>query len=82
MVLACFTWHRNELERDRQAELTEKEARSARKAARASVLLRVAERMSAQLDLELNRVNVYLVATAFDTPVSLLALYDPARRMP
>jgi putative nucleotidyltransferase with HDIG domain len=77
VMLAVFTRHRNQLERDRQAELTEKEERSARAAARASALLRVAERMSAQLDLD-SLLNVICeeVAIALGTPVSLLALYD------
>ena len=77
-MLVVFTNHRNQLERDRQAELTRKEERSAREAARANALLRVAERMSAQLDLDsLLYVICEEVATAFDTPVSLLALRDP-----
>ena len=79
-LLVVFTSHRNQLERDRQAELSEKEERSAREAARAKALLRVTERMSAQLDLD-SLVNVICeeVRMALDTPVSLLALYDPGQ---
>jgi putative nucleotidyltransferase with HDIG domain len=80
VLLMVFTRHRNQLEGDRQAKLTEKEERSAREAARANALLHVAERMSAQLDLD-SLLNVVCeeVAAALATPVSLLALYDPAQ---
>jgi putative nucleotidyltransferase with HDIG domain len=78
LLLTVITRHRNKLEADRRAELTEKEARSRREAARAAALLRVAERLNAQLDLDtLLKAICEEVTLALNTPVSLVALYDP-----
>jgi len=78
ILLMVITRHRNKLEQDRRAELTEKEVRSRREAARAAALLRVAERLNAQLDLDtLLKAICEEVTLALDTPVSLVALYDP-----
>ena len=52
VVLIIMTRHRNDLERDRRAELAKKEEHARREAARAEALLRVADRLSAQLDLD------------------------------
>jgi hypothetical protein len=52
ILLIVLTRHRNLLELDRRMELIEKERRSQREAARAEALLRVAERLNAQLDLD------------------------------
>jgi HD-GYP domain-containing protein (c-di-GMP phosphodiesterase class II) len=76
--LIVITHSRNLLEQDRQKELAEKEERSRREAARASVLLSVAERLNAQLDqTTLLQAICEEVARALDTPVSIVALYDP-----
>ena len=77
ILLIVLTHHRNQLEQDRQAELIEKEERSRREAARAEALLRVAERLNAQLDLDtLLKAICEEVTLALDTPVSFVALYD------
>ena len=52
ILLLIITHHRNNLEQDRRKELSEKEEHSRREAARAETLLRVAERLNAQLDLD------------------------------
>jgi putative nucleotidyltransferase with HDIG domain len=77
ILLVIITRHRNNLEHDRRAELVEKEQRSQREAARAEALLRVAERLNAQLDLDtlLNAICEE-VTLALNTPVSMVALYD------
>lgn len=78
ILLLLITHHRNALERDRRAELAEKELRSRREAARSAALLRVAERLNAQLDLDtLLRAICEEVTHALDTPVSLVTLYNP-----
>jgi putative nucleotidyltransferase with HDIG domain len=76
-LLIVLTRHRNLLEEDRRSELAEKEQRSRREAARAGVLLRVAERLNAQLDLDalLKTISEEIVR-AFGTPVSQVMLYD------
>lgn len=76
-VLVIVSWYRNLLELDRRTELAEKERRSRREAARAAALLRVAERLNAQLDLDtlLNAICEE-VTLALHTPVSLVTLYD------
>ncbi len=77
LLIILITRHRNLLEEDRRAELKEKERYSRLEAARTKALLRVAERLNAQLDL-----NVLLttlseeVAQALNTPVSIVMLYD------
>jgi HD-GYP domain-containing protein (c-di-GMP phosphodiesterase class II) len=77
LLLLVITRHRDLLERDRRAELTEKELRSRRAAARTQALLRVAGRLNAQLDLEtLLAALCEEVAQALNTPVSLVTLYD------
>jgi putative nucleotidyltransferase with HDIG domain len=77
ILLLVITRHRNNLEQDRRAELIEKERRSQHEAARAEALLRVAERLNAQLDLDtLLTALSEEVIRALDTPVSLVALYD------
>lgn len=75
--LLIITHHRNRLEHDRQAELSAKEQQSRRDAARAEALLRVAERLNAQLDLEtvLEAIGEE-IARALNTPLSVVALYD------
>ncbi len=77
ILLVILTRHRNDLERDRQTELAEKEQRSLRDKARAEALLRVAERLNAQLDLNtlLETISEEVVLT-FDTPISLVMLFD------
>ena len=78
ILLVIIRRHRNRLEEDRRTELIEKEQRSLREAARAEALLRVAERLNAQLDLETLLVAISEEVTrALDTPVSLVTLYDP-----
>jgi len=75
ILLILITRHRNLLEQDRRAELLEKEERSRREAARAGVLLRVAERLNAQLDLDtLLKAISEETTRALETPVSLVAL--------
>ena len=77
ILLLIITQHRNSLEQDRRAELAEKEKYSRRSAARAEALLRVAERLNAQLDLDaLLEALSEEVVLAFDTPVSLVLLFD------
>ncbi len=77
ILLIVLTRHRNLLELDRRTELIEKEKRSRREAARAEALLRVAEKLNAQLDLDTLLETISEETTrALDTPVSLVALYD------
>ena len=77
VLLIVLTRHRNLLEQDRRAELAEEEQSSRREAARARVLLRVAERLNAQLDLDtLMKAISEEIVQAFGTPVSLVMLYD------
>ncbi len=77
ILIILLTRHRNLLEQDRRAELLEKEEHSRHEAARAGVLLRVAERLNAQLDLDtLMKAISEEIAQAFNTPVSLVMLYD------
>lgn len=77
ILLIVITRHRNLLEQDRNADLIEKEKQSRRETARAEALLRVADRLNAQLDLEaLLTAICEEVTRALDTPVSLIALYD------
>jgi len=77
ILLLIITQHRNSLEQDRRAELAEKEKYSRRSAARAEALLRVAERLNAQLNLEalLEAISDEIILI-FDTPVSLVMLFD------
>jgi HD-GYP domain-containing protein (c-di-GMP phosphodiesterase class II) len=78
ILLMVLTRHRNGLEQDRRAQLAEKEERSRTEAARANSLLRVAEHLNAQLDLDTLLKSICEEATvALNTPVSLVALYDP-----
>jgi putative nucleotidyltransferase with HDIG domain len=78
LLLLVITRHRNRLEHDRREELIASERRSRRETARAEALLRVADRLNAQLDLSalLNAICEE-IARAMDTPVSLVTLYDP-----
>lgn len=77
ILLIVITRHRNLLEQDRNVELEEKEQRSRHEAARVGVLLRVAERLNAQLDLDaLMKAISEEIVRAFGTPVSLVTLYD------
>jgi putative nucleotidyltransferase with HDIG domain len=77
ILLMVITWHRNQLEQDRRAELTEKERRSHREAARAKALLRVAEHLNAQLGLDTLLTTICEeVSLALDTPISMVSLYD------
>ncbi|HLF73158.1 MAG TPA: HD domain-containing phosphohydrolase, partial [Anaerolineales bacterium] len=60
----------------------QKERRSRREAARAAALLRVAERLNAQLDLDtLLQAICEEVTLALGTPVSFVALYDPRQNV-
>ena len=52
IVLVIITFHRNKLEQDHHMELVAQEQRSRRDADRAGSLLRIAERLNAQLDTE------------------------------
>ena len=77
VLMILITRYRNLLEQDRRAELAEKEQRSRHEAARAGVLLRVAERLNAQLDLDtLMKAISEEIAQAFNTPVALVILYE------
>lgn len=82
ILLMVITRHRNKLEQDRRKELAEKELRSRREAARSQALLRVAERLNAQLDLD-TLLNAICEETtrALDVLVSLVALYDSKRQV-
>lgn len=74
--------YQNLLEQDRRAELAEKEERSRHEAARAGTLLRVAERLNAQLDQDtlLKAISEEIVR-AFGTPVSHVMLYDEREKV-
>jgi putative nucleotidyltransferase with HDIG domain len=76
-LIILVTRHRNLLEEDRRAELVEKERYARREAARTAALLRVAERLNAQLDLDilLNSISEE-VSKALDVPISIVTLYD------
>ncbi len=77
VLLIVMTRHRNSLEQDRRAELAEKEQSSRREAARTKALLRVADRLNTQLDLDaLLMALSEEVAQAINTPASLVTLYD------
>ena len=77
ILLLMLTHHRNKLEQDRRMDLIEKEWLSQREAARAEALLRVAEKLNAQLDLDtLLKTISDEVALAFDTPIALVMLFD------
>jgi putative nucleotidyltransferase with HDIG domain len=77
ILIILITRHRNLLEEDRGAELAEKEQRSRLEAARTRALLRVAERLNAQLDLDVLLSTLSEeVAQALNTPVSIVMLYD------
>jgi len=77
LLLIVITRHRNLLEQDRRAELVEKEQRSRREAERSATLLRVAERLNRQLDLDtlLNVISAE-VTMALDVPISIVTFYD------
>jgi putative nucleotidyltransferase with HDIG domain len=82
ILLLIITQHRNRLENDRRGELIEKEKLSQRQAARAEALLRVAERLNAQLDLDtLSKAIAEEVARSMHTPVSLVTLYDQKQKV-
>jgi putative nucleotidyltransferase with HDIG domain len=77
ILLIVMTRHRNSLEQDRRAELAEKEQSSRREAARTKSLLRVADRLNTQIDLDALLVALSEeVAQALNTPASLVILYD------
>ncbi|MBK9924976.1 MAG: GAF domain-containing protein [Anaerolineales bacterium] len=80
ILLIIITRHRNGLEKDRQTELVVKEQKSQHEAARAEALLRVASRLNAQLALDplLTAISEE-IKHALNTPISLVALYDPKR---
>ncbi|MEP7136457.1 MAG: HD domain-containing phosphohydrolase [Chloroflexota bacterium] len=81
ILLLVITHHRNALEQDRRTELVDKERRSRLETARAESLLRVAERLNAQLDLNaLQNVICEEVTRALNTPVALVALYDQRQK--
>ena len=82
ILLLIITHHRNGLEQDRRTELAEKEERSRHEAARSEALLRVAERLNAQLDLDtLLKTISEEVMRALNTEVSIVALYDPKQNV-
>jgi putative nucleotidyltransferase with HDIG domain len=82
ILLLIITQHRNKLENDRRIELIEKEQQSQRQAARAEALLRVAERLNAQLDLDTLATAIgEEVARSIRTPVSLVTLYDQKQKV-
>jgi putative nucleotidyltransferase with HDIG domain len=77
ILTILLTRHRNLLEQDRRAELAEKEQRSRLEAARTRALLRVAERLNAQLDLDILLTALSEeVIQALNTPASIVMLYD------
>jgi len=77
ILLLITTQHRNLLEQDRRKELAQKEKDSRHEAARAGALLRVADRLNAQFDLEtLMKAISEEIAQAFNTPLSIVLLYD------
>ncbi len=80
VLLLVITYHRNRFEQDRRMELAEKEQLSRHEAHRTKVLLRVAERLNSQLDLDtlLKTISEQIVH-ALNTEVSIVALYDPKR---
>ncbi len=78
IMLMVITRHRNSLEQDRRKELTEKEERSRREAARAEALLRVADRLNAELDLDILLATICEEgANILNVPISIVAVYDP-----
>ncbi len=80
ILLLIITRHRNRLEQDRLTELSDKEQRSHREAARADALLRVADRLNTQLDQDAVLVAIgEEVSRALNTPVSIVSLYDQAK---
>ena len=80
ILLLIITRYRNSLEQDRRVELSVKEQRSRREAARADALLRVADRLNAQFDLEAVLTAIAEeVSRALNTGVSVVSLYDPER---
>jgi HD-GYP domain-containing protein (c-di-GMP phosphodiesterase class II) len=77
LLLLIITRHRNQLEHDRRSELSIKEMRSRREAARAEALLRIADRLNAQLDQETVLAAVgEEISRALNTTVSIVSLYD------
>ncbi len=77
ILLIIITRHRDLLEHDRQKMIREKERQSRHEAARTQVLLRVAERLNAQLDLDtLLKAICEEASLALSTPVSFVTLYD------
>lgn len=77
ILLLVITRHRNLLEQDRRAELAEKEQSSRYEAARTNVLLRVAERLNVQLDLDtLLKTISEEIALALNTPAATVLLFD------
>ncbi|TAK11767.1 MAG: GAF domain-containing protein [Anaerolineae bacterium] len=78
ILLVVITLHRDRLEEDRRSQLVEKEVASQREAARARALLRVSERLNAQMGFEgLFEVICDEIVLALNTPAATLALYDP-----
>ena len=78
IMLLIITRHRNSLEQDRRKELTEKEERSRREAARAEALLRVADRLNAELDLDILLATICEeAANILNVPISIVAFHDP-----
>jgi HD-GYP domain-containing protein (c-di-GMP phosphodiesterase class II) len=76
-ILLLITRHRNLLEKDRRAELEEREQRSRLEAARSAALLHVAARLNAQLDLDiLLKLISEEVTRALNVPISIVTLYD------
>ncbi len=81
IILVIITHHRNLLEADRKMELMEREKLSRREAERSEALLRIADRLNAQLDLDTLLTAVSEEVTlALKTPVSVVALYDPTQK--
>jgi putative nucleotidyltransferase with HDIG domain len=78
-LLVVITRQRDQVEADRRAELTSQEAQARREAARSAALLRVAERLNAQLDLDsvLKAISEELAA-AMNTGAAIVTLYEPS----
>ncbi len=82
ILLIALTRYRDQLERDRQAQLVQKELQSEKEAARSNTLLRVAQRLNAQHTPEdvLTTISDE-VSRALNTPAAIIALFDPRKNV-
>ena len=77
ILLLVTTRHRNLLEQDRRKELAAKERHSRNEAARTKALLRVAEKLNVQLDLNtLLETLAEETAQALNASISIVFLYE------